>query len=323
MRPIKIYFAGSWAAPEECATDVRHRLVSHAYPSQFKNWLKMNPEKEGEIILDSGAFSAWTKGEKLDIHSYIELAHEIIEKGAACNKKVHVVNIDVIPGKVGETKDLNAKVGSTTKMAANKRIKDEAASKGFDNLKTMVENGITPIHVFHQGEDFTWLDKMTELTDYIGVSPANDLRQTAKHQWMESVFEYLYKRNIDIKTHGFAVTAFGSMKELPWYSCDSTSWRMPAGFGQIIYPAGGFVGGKQIKQRGDFSLITVSERSGGRGVTVKDETLKLLQRDGYSYEDLQDFEIRAKINLRFYLKLEKDLNKYKMTKKYKPRRKIL
>jgi len=323
MRPIKIYFAGSWGAPPELASGIKHRLISHAYPGQFKRWLEMNPTEPGEIILDSGAFSAWNKGEKIDIDDYIESAHEVIEKAAEKNKETHVVNLDVIPGKVGKTKDLNALAGSKEKMKTNRKKIEKAASQGFENMKIMIENGITPIHVFHQGEDWKWLDKMIEYTDYIGISPANDLSQDAKHRWMESVFEYLYKNGADVKTHGFAVTALRSIKNLPWYSCDSTTWRLLAGFGKVIYPCRGFDSGGPVLSNDDFIHIDVSEQHGGRGYTITEEEIKLIQNDGYSYEDLQDHMGRARINLRFFLKLEEDLNTYKMKKTYKPRKTLI
>jgi len=318
MEPIKLYFAGRWAAPEEDAPLVKCRLVSHAYPSQIKRWLQMNPTEPGEIILDSGAFSAWNKGDVIDLDAYIKQAHEIIEMSAEANKEVHVVNLDVIPGKKGETKDLLNALRDPEVKQQNKEIINKAAAEGLKNLKIMLSNGITPIHVFHQGEDWKWLDKMLELTDYIGISPANDMSQTSKKAWMDSVFDYLYKNGVKVRTHGFAVTAITSIRDLPWHSCDSTTWRLFAGYGKVIFPHWGFSSDTRVISNSNFTIWRVSDRTGGRGYTITDEILKQFERDGYTYEDLQSHLGRARINLHFFLRMQNDINWYKSMTPYEP-----
>lgn len=317
MRPINIYFAGAWPniTIDEKILPTK-RLVSYAYPSDLDKWLQVSVNSTGSVIIDSGAFSAWNKGTIININDYINYCHEAIEKIKNDGKIPLIVNLDVIPGVVNKTKDLTNKLVSEKQLQKNKDTIDEAAKKGYENLKYFIQNGITPIHVFHQGEDWEWLDKMLELTDYIGISPANDMPQAAKMNWMYSVFEYLYKKGSTASTHGFAVTSIKAMKRLPWTSCDSASWKLQAAFGSISYPIGGFSKKHKILSNKDFTSLSVSEQSGGNmiGKTIK----KMLLQDGYDWDNLQKDTCRYEINLRFMHKLETDLNEFKKSNEFSP-----
>ena len=111
----------------------------------------MEPRKPKHIILDSGAFSVWTKGISIDINQYIDFCkqHPLIS---------YYVNLDVIPGIPNKHKTVN------------KKTTEEAAQKSWENYQRMLE--YFPIEkvipVFHQNEDFKWLNKYIEFgTPYI------------------------------------------------------------------------------------------------------------------------------------------------------------
>lgn len=324
MRAIKLYFAGAW--PNINVSDSimpKNRLVSFAYPRDFFQWLEVTGEKKGSMIIDSGAFSAWNKNDSIDIDEYIKFAHEAIEKGEASNKIVHVVNLDEIPGKVGQTASLNNKLGNSEQLKKRKEMINKAAAAGLQNMLTMKENGITPIHVFHQGEDWEWLDKMLAELSYIGISPANDMSRRSKKEWIESVFEYMHKNGAShVDTHGFAVTAISMIRDFPWTSCDSASWKLQAGFGSILYPAGGFSNDNLVLSNSDFASIKISEKIGG-GRLKNGRLTQMIKQDGYTWEALQKDVTRYEVNLRFFHKMEKDLNKFKKHKNFKPKKRFL
>lgn len=313
MKLINLYFAGAWSGScsiEEVTLGITKKLVSYAYPTQLTSWLEVSKQQTGKLLIDSGAFSAWNRNKKIDILAYIEYAKKAIEAGEATGKEVRIVNLDVIPGKVGET-------GALTKnrKQENKDIIENAAKEGYKNLKIMKKHGITPIHVFHQGEDIKWLERMVEQTSYIGISPANDMPQNHKRDWIASVFEYMYKNNMEhIDTHGFAVWSPKVLLEYPWTSCDAATWRLLAGYGKIFYPIGGFYNPDYSKQPED---LAVSERKGKKGFgDLSVLRCKMLEKDGYTFEDLQKWETRAKINVRYFLGLEIWLNAQKAVKEY-------
>ncbi len=171
-----------------------------------------------QLILDSGAYSAWRQKKPIDVHQYIEFIkkHELIHR---------VVNLDQIPGEYG-------RVPSPHEV-------EESAACGYKHLKIMRKAGIDAMPVFHQGERRYWLDKMLDDGyDYIGISPANDRTTKQKEIWLDEIFGYLcgLKGFPSIKTHGFGVTAYPIMYRYPWFSCDSVTWLLIGGYGCIFVP---------------------------------------------------------------------------------------
>jgi hypothetical protein len=322
MKPIKIFFAGEWGPrPEQGDLEIKNRLVSFLYPKQLDKWLALTKGKPGSIIIDSGAFSAWNKGMPVQLKDYMSFLHKSIERIEADGKSVKVVNLDVIPGEAGQTASLNAVVAHRDVLPSNSEVINTAAKQGLENLKIMKQEGLSPIHVYHQGEHIKWLDRMLKYTNYIGVSPANDMSNDSKKKWINHVFEYLYKHGIEVNTHGFAVMIPELLKNLPWTSCDSISWLMIAATGCVIYPVGGFKDPKfnVEKNKRPFNQILLSKKKVGKGMTgLTDTILDLFKRDGYTYDNLQDYKLREEINVRTYLLFEKWLNNYKITHQYKP-----
>lgn len=312
MKSIKLYFAGEWGPrPEQGDLDIKNRLVSYLYPMQLTKWLELTNGKPGNIILDSGAFSAWNKGVVIDIDQYITYAHRAIKRAERAGKQIRIVNLDVIPGSVGKTNTLK------------KNVREEAAEKGYKNLMKMKANDITPIHVFHQGESYQWLYKMIEQTDYIGVSPANDVTNQSRTAWLTEVFTKLQSEQIEVDTHGFAVFMPTMLRALPWTSCDAISWLMIAANGSIIYPIGGFKNFDYNIADKPFNQFLVSEKQIVKGEKhLTDNLLKIIEEDGYDYKQLQDYKIREAINVRTFHLFEKWLNIYKEKTEYKPVEKL-
>lgn len=174
------------------------------------------------LILDSGAFSAWSQGASIDIDKYCQFALENI------NIIDYVVNLDVIPGKFGQKNLPKTEI-------------ERSASQGYENYYYLLNKGIPKeklIHVFHQGENFRWLDKMVSEIEYIGVSPANDRTTPEKLAWLDLCMDHVLDKNgfPKVKFHGFAVTSLRIMMRYPWYSVDSTSWIMTSRMGSVYIP---------------------------------------------------------------------------------------
>ena len=316
MKPIKLYFAAAWAGGGKGEVNlikagIKNKLVSYVYPTQLTGWVENLPEdQEGDVMVDSGAFSVWNKGSVIDLDAYIEYAHTAIDSMSKFpNQKVHIVNLDVIPGVAGQTHSLNKNFSKKE----HSEVIEIAAKQGFENMKQMISSGIKPIHVFHQGEKWAWLDRMLAHVDYIGISPANDLDTNARNSWMRTVFEYLEKNNAKVRTHGFAVTNRETLLHLPWTSCDAASWRLSAGMGNIYYPQGGFANADYARPVMVYSVSATKTAEGVKHLTSY--LLRILKEDGYTLEDLQDWKTRTRVNIRYFLELEKWLNKEKA--KYK------
>lgn len=323
MKPITLYFAGSESGMEgglrnskTIGFGVQNRLTSYMYSKEFFQWLEYSEGEPGSMILDSGAFSAWNNNKTIDIEQYIIYCKKAIKAGKQSGKTIHVVNLDVIPGKVGQSLQLS----NLDNDGENEKIINLAAQEGFRNLMRMKNEGITPIHVFHQGESWEWLHAMVEQTDYIGISPANDLSVRSRVFWMLSVFEYMYEQKIEVKTHGFAVWMLPVLKHLPFTSCDAATCILLAAHGGFYYPVGGF-------QKPRYNLSPFTFHPGSRKATegfgdFTPKVLEMFKKDGYSFEDLQDWRTRTEINIRYVRGLEDWVNTYRPTFTFRPRIKL-
>src|SRR5215510_8863381 len=107
------------------------------------------------LFLDSGAYSAWTKGQTIDVREYIKFIQ------AAAPWLSFYVNLDVIPGRADRVRTV-ADV-------------EASAAQSYRNLQIMKDAGLRPIPVFHHGEHFRWLEKMLADGEDIGVSTAKNL----------------------------------------------------------------------------------------------------------------------------------------------------
>jgi len=172
-----------------------------------------------DLILDSGAYSAWRKQEELNVDEYIAY----IQK-----HKEHLyeyVNLDKIPGAFG-------KKPSAGEVEASAQL-------GWKNLLLMHKEGLKPMHVFHQGERRYWLEKMLgEGLEYVGISPANDRTTKQKIEWLDEIFSFLCgtKGFPMVRTHGFGVTSLPILFRYPWFSADSVSWILFGAYGQVLVP---------------------------------------------------------------------------------------
>lgn len=222
---MKIYLACNvWDHYKELVKKCNHAhlLVSFAYISQTEKinpieWIIKDHYPINGLIIDSGAFTAWTTNKTIDLNAYIDFCHAVNERFSPTIKKLTIVNLDVIPGKMGEF--------------VTEKDRQESAELGWKNFEVMKKAGLKPVHIFHQFEEEHWLDKlMADDGDYIGISPSNDCTITQKQEWLNWVF---YKIRNKKKTHGFGVTAEKLVKSYPWYSVDSTSWLAGFKFGNI------------------------------------------------------------------------------------------
>ena len=158
-------------------------------------------------MLDSGAYSAWSRGQPIDLDQYIAYIHTNAEH------LDYYVALDVIPGSFG-TRPTPAQV-------------EESAAASWNNLLYMQAHGLSPIPVFHMHEHFKWLRKMIDHgCDYIGISPANDCTTHQKRMWLDKVFDFICDADgwPCIKTHAFGMTALPLLTRYPWYSADSVTW---------------------------------------------------------------------------------------------------
>lgn len=198
------------------------------------------------LMLDSGAFSVWTKGISIDLEEYIAFCKRHPDTS-------YYVNLDVIPGKPGQ-KITGAEwrpKGLTSRNGAPPEI-EKACRLSWDNYlrmgDTLPANKVIP--VFHRGDDFKWLEKYLDHgVKYIGLSPLTDRTTKQKFQWLKEVEQRTVSNGkVNVRMHGFGVTSFPLMKEWPyWYSVDSIGWIWKAAMGIMYIPM-------KVKGEFDYSM---------------------------------------------------------------------
>lgn len=156
-----------------------------------------------DLMLDSGAFSAWTQKKEINLPEYCDfiLVNEKYIKTS--------VNLDVI----------------------NPQSPEVAAEAGMANFILMRDRGINSMPVFHARESWKHLDKMIDMTDYIGLSGTSLVSPIEDRFWHRLVWSYL--TNSDgypiAKCHSFGNTSEYMALTMPWYSMDSATWMIQGG----------------------------------------------------------------------------------------------
>ena len=168
-----------------------------------------------DVFLDSGAFSAWSKGIEIDIQKYIEFIKQ--------NQDVITVyaNLDVI---------------SRDRFSMGTK---ESAEKTLRNQKIMEEAGLSPLPVFHIGEPFEYLEYYINHYDYIGLGGMVGKSKQTLDTWLDVVFgQYICDERgyPKVKVHGFGLTSVQLMVKYPWYSADSSTWMKEAIMGKVMAP---------------------------------------------------------------------------------------
>jgi len=304
---INIIFAGSVKISDFEGWDIKKRLVCHEDTKityQHLDFYRSMPKMF--IILDSGAFSAWTKGAEINID---EFTLKIIEYSDILNM---AANLDVIPGSRGN-RQITESQNEEAAIAGWKNyiyILNKLKWHGREDLTTR----IMPIH--HQGEKLDVLKRMIDYgCTYVGISPSNDATTIQRIKYLDEVFSYLLTLPERILTHGYAVTSEVLMAKYPWFTVDSISWIYTAGFGTVKTPFGSFCFSedpRSLKNKENL-LITFDEDGSW---TIGNPEYQHLKNDleQYLVEQLmidphslgQDYWARAKANILYLQEFERN-----------------
>lgn len=199
---------------------------------EWVEYLKTHPQCPCRLVIDSGAYSMWSRGKEFNIDEYIDF----LNSNDVLDQAFWAAEADVIPGKMG--------------IDPTEQERNEAPEKSWQNYLYMIERVKWPkkiVPIFHQGEDFKHLKRMLEFRfsdgdhiPYIGISPRNDVHVNEKMKWYEVVWKIIRESsNPDVLTHNFGMTTISLMEQYPSMSSDSTSWVRSASFGNIMIVVNG------------------------------------------------------------------------------------
>lgn len=202
------------------------------------------------LFIDSGAYSVHSLGfEKVSkgrFATFDEMVDEYINYVNDLDDKIiAVAQFDHIPGVFKQPKKPQDYV--------------ESAELTWENFLYMYPKMKSPeklILVYHQGESFDHLRRILEWRDpngkplsYIGISPSNDRSVDEKDIYLREVYEFIAKSsNPNVKTHLFGYTSLPGLPKFPWYTADSVSHRLRAGFNKIFTRKWGTISLSSIRE---------------------------------------------------------------------------
>ena len=268
--------------------------------SCIKNWINFNVEADTyhKLFIDSGAFTAWTKGVVLDVEDYINFINTYTEhlELFAC--------VDNIPGRFDRTPTIE-----------ERKAAPQLTWENYLYMRERVKDKDKLLPTFHLGEDLKALQNMlnTKLDGkhipYIALGGTVGAPIPQKKKWYSTVFKVIKQsNNPNVKTHAFGMTSTDILEMYPFTSADSTSWKMTGVYGYILTEHG------QIK---------VSDRASAEDNTLdklthkqQDDILGRLKELGVTYEQcLVDGDTRAYVNAMYQLDWA-DNYKYKGNNRY-------
>lgn len=163
-----------------------------------------------KVFLDSGAFSAYTKGVTIDLPTYCRFIQD---------------NADIF-----EVASVLDAIGDP--------------SKTYYNQKWMEHLGVPALPCFHLNEPFEYCDYYASNYEYITIGGMVGTSPRVLVRWLDYVWE---KHLLDgagrpkCKVHGFGLTSVPLMSRYPWYSVDSSSWVQISSMGAVLHPDHGTI----------------------------------------------------------------------------------
>lgn len=224
------------------------------------------------LFIDSGAYSVHSMGfdkvSKGKFATFQDMVDEYIEFANGLDDKIiAVAQFDHIPG--------------VFKQPKKPEDYEESAKLSWENFLYMYPKMKSPeklVSVFHQGERFEHLDNMLNWKDpngnplpYIGISPSNDRSVYEKDIYLKEVYDHIAKSpNPNVKTHLFGYTSLPGLPKFPWYTADSVSCRLRAGYAKAFTRKWGTISlssTRESRSKGDKMFLEVADSQ-----TVKEFT---------------------------------------------------
>ena len=285
-----LYFAGAKnkVADKYLLENSANRLCSQLLDRRnISDWIN-NKSNVSKLFIDSGAYSAYTKGTELSVDSYIMYLNSI---SRYCTI---FAQLDTIPGMMNRPKTLEEKLN--------------APRLSWENYLYMRERLDDPkklIPIFHQGEDYKWLHNMLEWVDengehidYIGVSPATDV--LGLEDFLTTSFDIIENSsNPKVKTHAFGMTQLKLLEIYPYTSADSTSWKLSAAMGSIYTPWGLIY----VSDRGKYEKSYILNQP----KYAQNNLMSYIEECGYSFEEVAKFDYaRYIVNIKYLMNWAKN-----------------
>lgn len=240
---IKYFLSGASSIWPEHLPDVAslidYRLLSmhKGFRGNTRIWCEASHHAKSsmqEVMLDSGAFTAFTKGHEV-VMSELVASYDDTVRRLNPKLKIWFINLDVIPG----TKRGGVLVGLNQAL--------DESEKNYKSLKKRYGSRVIP--VYHRTEGESQLMEIASLNDYIGIGFGPKTSEEYRVQHAEEVLSIL--EPMGKKVHGLATTGYRMLNRAPFDSVDSATWLYIAAMGGIMY----------LDDQGDIANLAISASS--------------------------------------------------------------
>lgn len=225
-----------------------------------------------EVFADSGGFSAKSLGVDITVDEYAKWLHRWGHLFTA------YASLDVI----GDVR------------------------KSVENLIALESLGLRPLPVFHGGEDLAYLDGYLKDYPYVALGGVVSSGATATMalKWGIKVFQMA--KATGTLYHGFGQTTQVLLRNLPWYTVDSSSWGGGHRYGMLVLwddHKGKFIRVPFHNHAAAFANAGLIRAHGGDPLAVARKNFSV--RHGQSTEDYRaDRRMAVSVNVTAWLRLE-------------------
>ena len=197
---MKIYFTGQPLRTSDYLELMRGRGVMYSYLARGRGvWADLSVF--GGVALDSGAFSVWSRGAKVDIAAYADYC-------AAHEREL----------------DWYANLDSIVDWRATLR-----------NQSALEARGLRPVPVYHLGEPWGLIEDLATSYDRVALGRGPGMKFAAIWRALEEVFARFTdaKGAPTVEFHGFRMTDRRLLARFPFESVDSTTWLAGVAYDEL------------------------------------------------------------------------------------------
>ena len=205
LQGVRYVFAGVDRSPRDmriaAAQGAKHFLMSYYSIKDRKAWKQHALDLGVKIVLDSGAYSAWTKGAQLCVKEYCAF----IKEHAAILQSYFTLDV----------------IGDPEATAANTAY--------------MRAQGLQPTPVYHVQSDISVLAGIvSEGHSLIGIGGSAKMDKAERMAKLAEVFAAFPDQNFHLLAGGSA----DILNAFAWYSADATTWIKARKYNVIVDEAG-------------------------------------------------------------------------------------
>lgn len=242
---LRYFLSGASGIRAEVVPDVAAliecRLLSmhHAFKGNTKVWCEVSHHPRSamrEVMLDSGAFTAFTKGEKVTLDYLVATYDDVMARISKSVKHIWLINLDVIPGEMGRD--------STDREIADAL---DQSDRNFRVLKKRYGDRVLP--VFHQTEPDARMAEVFRMNGFVAGGFRQDLSEEYRIRFAKRFVHEAHRKGREV--HGLATTGYKMLRAVPFDTVDSATWLYIAAMGGIHY----------VDESGLLSSLAVSDRS--------------------------------------------------------------